>query len=150
VYAEECHYRIGQCSFLDSHPYDRDQTKTTDAIRQLTEFMDLYPQSKWADSSRACIDQCRDKLAHKEFAAAQFYSRIHEYEAAAVYYKIVLSDFPASAYVAESKLNLAESYAKVNRLSESISLLDDIAKSGYSAEINRKAELLRSQIATPK
>ena len=60
----------------------------------------------------------------------------------------MLSDFPASAYVPESKFYLAESLAKVHRISESLALLDDIAKSGYADEINRKAALLRSKIQT--
>jgi outer membrane assembly lipoprotein YfiO len=148
AYAEECHFRTGECSFLDSHPYNRDQTKTIDAIRQLNEFIDLYPSSAWVDSARSCIVKCHDKLAHKEFDSARFYTRIREYEAAAIYYKIVLSDFPASAYVPESKYYLAESLAKVHRISESLALLDDIAKSGYADDINRKASLLRSKIQT--
>jgi outer membrane protein assembly factor BamD len=147
AYAEESEFRIGQCSFMDSPEYDRDQAKTNDAIRQLSEFIDAHPQSAFTDSAKTFLNKAFDKLAHKDFSGARFYEKIREYEAAIVYYQIVINDHPASAYVPEAKLGLANALAKVNRVSECVTLLDEIDKSNYGADITRKAQLLRSRLS---
>jgi outer membrane protein assembly factor BamD len=146
-YAEESQFRIGQCSFLDSPDFDRDQAKTNDAIRQLGEFIETHAASPFADSAKTYLNRAYDKLAHKDFASAKFYEKVREYDAAVVYFQIVLADHATSAYVPEAKLGLAHSLAKVNRMSECIALLDEIDKSSYAPEIKNKAQLLRSRLS---
>jgi outer membrane protein assembly factor BamD len=145
-YNEEAHFRLGHCSFLESNPYDRDQTKTHEAVRELTDFVDMFPGSPFADSAKTYLDRCRDKLARKEYESARFYERIGEYEAAIIYFKAVIDEFPRSAYVPESKLLMARALLKVNRTIEAREVIDDILGGSYSDEIVHKAKALRDNL----
>lgn len=146
TYRDEVNFLVGYCSYKQSPSYELDQTKTYDAIRDLSEFIEMYPGSKFADSAAAILRECNDKLAKKEFLSARFYERIEQFEAAIVYYKNMLKKFPSSGYYAESRLYLAKNLIRVNRNSEAAEILDQILGSDDAAEIKRQAQLLRDQI----
>jgi outer membrane protein assembly factor BamD len=146
VYAEEALFRIGHASYLESNPYDRDQSETRTAIRDLQRFVDTYPHSTLIDSARHYLDKCNDKLAHKQFASARFYHRVEEYEAAIVYYRVLLKEYPASLYAGESKLYLAQALTKINRTGEARMVIEEILEGGYSSEIERKARQIHAAL----
>ncbi|MBD3344539.1 MAG: outer membrane protein assembly factor BamD [Chitinivibrionales bacterium] len=145
-FAEEARFRIGQCSLLDSKSFERDQATTKEAIRELRRFVISYPQSPFADSAKVYYSQAIEKLAKKEFSNARFYEKIDEYEAAVVYYKVLINEFPESKYVPEAKLNMVEDLMKVNRETEAQAILEDLLNSEIGNEIRGKAEALKERL----
>jgi outer membrane protein assembly factor BamD len=145
-FAEESRFRMGQCSWRQSNTYDRDQTETKEAIRELRDFLEAYGGSTWADSARECLRECHDKLAQKEYANARFYHRIDKYDAAVVYYRAVIDDYPESSYAAESRLYLAQALHRINRTTEARDVIGDILDGPYEQEIKRRARLLQSRL----
>lgn len=146
AFAEEASFRQGQCSFLSSATYDRDQTETQDAIRELAAFIQTATDSVWIDSARAYIDKCRDKLARKEYMSARFYYRISKFDAAVVYYRSLLETYPASKYAPEAHLYLALALARIDRVTEARATAEEVLASDYGAEIKRRAQQLLVRI----
>jgi len=143
---EEAHFRIGHCSHAAAPTYERDQADTREAIRQLNEFLDTYGDSRFADSARYYLAEANEKLAKKEFMSARFYEKISEFEAAIIYYKTVVSDFPGSKYVPEAKLQMAEDLVKVRRPAEAVQVLDEILSEPAPDDIRIKAKALKDRL----
>jgi outer membrane protein assembly factor BamD len=147
VYNEEARYFLGYSSFLSSSPWYLDQTSTKEAQHKLKSFLEANPQSRFADSARLYIDKCNNKLAEKEFHAANFYEKTDHYEAAIVYYKYIIDEFPESPFAAQSKLLIAQDLIALSRNSEAIAFLDEIIEQSKDDSIVKKAASLRQKAA---
>ncbi len=145
-FAEEAQFRMGHSSYLSSNPPERDQSKTKDAIRELSGFIDRYPQSVFADSAHAYLQKCHDRLAEKQFLTARFYQKIDRYEAAIVYYRAIVADFPESKFAVESKLSLAHCLARVRRPGEAQEVLEKLIDEKPGEDIVRRARNLLSRL----
>jgi outer membrane protein assembly factor BamD len=100
-YAEECLFLNAYCYYLDSPVYSLDQKSTLDAIQQFQLFINKYPQSSRIEECNKLIDELRLKLETKEFQNAMLFFRTEDYRAAAIAFKNVVKNFPASVYVEE-------------------------------------------------
>ena len=143
---EEAFFRIGQCMFLESNAPDLDQATTKDAQGRLKDFCESFSKSLYADSARALIAQTEDKLAEKEFLAAQFYEKIDQFEAAVVYHKLMIQEFPQSKLVPEAMLAMAEDLIKSNRMGEAAAVLDDLSSRSNDDAVLKKARSLKSKL----
>ncbi len=143
---EESYYLVGYTMFLSSHSIELDQTSTKEAQTRLKDFVELFPRSPFADSARAYIDKADAKFAEKEFENARFYERIEQYEAAIVYYKVVIDEYPQSKFVPLALLGTAEDLEKTNRASEAASVLEELLHQTKDEAILRKAQLLKSKL----
>ncbi len=100
-YAEECLFLNAYCYYLDSPIYSLDQKSTLDAIQQFQLFINKYPQSSRIEECNKLIDELRLKLENKAYQNAKLFYRTEDYRAAAIAFKNVIRDFPASNYVEE-------------------------------------------------
>jgi outer membrane protein assembly factor BamD len=139
---EEAQFRIGYCVYRMSRPVDRDQDETAEAHKLFSDFLEVYPTSPFADSAQKYLKQSVNKLAEKEFNVARFYQRIGEKEAAVVYYKSFVNDYPASHYVAQARLNMGQMLIELSRKAEAREVLDGLVEQEKSGEIARKAKEL--------
>lgn len=145
-FREEAHYLLGICSYEEALSFERDQSKTRDAVRDFADFIDLYPQSSFTDSAKHYLSVCRERLVKKEIMNARFYEKIDKHEAAIVYYRIIIDEFPQSSYIPESKLSLARNLMKVSRPKEAAGVLDELLSSDVDGEVKKRAELLLGKI----
>lgn len=145
-YNEEVHFLLGLCCYKESPSYEREQNKTKDAIREFTEFIEMFPKSPFVDSAKFYLEECHEKMAKKEFMSARFYERIDKFESAIVYYKLIIEEFPKSEFIAESRLSLARNLIKVSRPTEAAEILDALLSSDADVEVKRKAKLLLNRI----
>lgn len=145
-FREEVHFLLGLCSYKQSYSYERDQSKTKDAIREFEDFIELFPESSFADSARHYLKECKERLVEKETMNARFYEKIGKHEAAIVYYRIIIEEFPQSTYITESKLAIARNLIKISRPKEAVSVLDELLSSDVDSEIKKKARLLLDKI----
>lgn len=145
-FSEEARFLLGYCSLKESSSYERDQTRTRDAIREITDFLGSYPNSPFADSARHYLDQCREKLANKEFMNAKFYEKIDRYEAATIYCKLLIEEYPESGLLPQVRLLLAQNLVKVSRPAEARKVIEELLTSEPNAELDRKARVLLGHI----
>ncbi len=146
-FREEVFYLLGVCSYTESYSYERDQTTTRDALREFENFLEMYPKSQFSDSASKYLEKCREKLVKKEVENARFYEKIDQFDAAIVYYKIIIEDFPQSSHIPESRLALARNLVKVNRSKEAAGIIELLLSSDTAdTEVKKKARALLGRI----
>jgi outer membrane protein assembly factor BamD len=147
AFSDETHFLLGYCSYLESNPVERDQEKTHQAIRDLSEFIDRFPQSAYIDSARKFIGLSMEKLAQKNFNNARFYEKVDQFESAIVYYKYVIADYPQSKLSTMARLAIAQNLVALSRSGEAkVALQELLSSKPADATIVRKATALMEQI----
>ena len=141
-YFEEAQFRIGYCALKAARSVERDQADTREAQRLLTDFLENYPSSVFVDSVQKYLKIATDKLAEKEFSSARFYQKIGEKDAAAIYYKSFIHDYPASGYAAQARLEMGRLLIELNRKAEAREVLDELVAQEKSGNIAHKAREL--------
>ncbi len=143
---EESYYRVGYTMFLASPASELDQTSTKEAQSRLKDFVETFPNSSLIDSARLYIAKADDKFAEKEFSSARFYEKIDQFDAAIVYYRVLINEYPQSKFVSQALLSTAEDLVKTNRTSEAASVLEDLKHQTKDESILKKVQLLQSKL----
>lgn len=136
---EEAQFRIGYAVFKQSHPSSRDQAETKEAIGLFRDFLDMSPSATVADSARKYLNLCLDKLAEKDFDAANFYIKINELESAVVSFKNFIQEYPESKYVDQARYTTADILIKLDRKSESREIIDALIQNCQNKDMVTKA-----------
>lgn len=110
IHAEECLFMNAYCYYLNSPIYKLDQTDTKNAMAELQNFIDVYPESSRIDSCNKINDILRGKLERKEHDIINQYFNIGDYKAAIASSKNFIKDFPESNYIDEMLYTAEESY----------------------------------------
>lgn len=106
----EAEYQEGMSYVALSPRYNLDQSDTYKAIEAMQLFIARYPAHERTVDAARIIDQMRDKLARKQYAAGEMYLRIQAYEAAAIYFGLTIDQFPETAWAERALARQAESY----------------------------------------
>ena len=64
-YIIEARFQVGHCNYLDSPDARLDQAVTKKAIEFFTQFVELYPESPYAEQAYNEMNELYDKLAYK-------------------------------------------------------------------------------------
>lgn len=107
---EEADFKRSLSYYNLSPRYRLDQTYTHQAIENFRLFLDRFPNSEYADEAGEYISELRNKLARKSYSAGEFYKRTNQYRAAAVYFDIVIDNYPESEWAERSLVDQMESY----------------------------------------
>jgi outer membrane protein assembly factor BamD len=106
----EAEYQEGLCYVRLSPRYNLDQKDTYRAIESMQLFIARYPAHERTVDAAQIIDQMRDKLARKQYAAGEMYLRIQAFEAAAIYFGLTIDQYPETAWAERALAKQAESY----------------------------------------
>lgn len=90
--------------------YKLDQTDTYRAIELMQLFIGRYPDTEQAAQAAELIDEMRNKLAQKEYSAGQMYLRIRQFQAAAIYFGLVLDMFPETIWAERALASQIQAY----------------------------------------
>jgi outer membrane protein assembly factor BamD len=108
-------YQIGMCHFEQIESIDRDQTETIKAKNEFEKLVARFPESKFSMLAEKLIQDCKQKLAEKEFYVGKFYLTQNKYqaallrfEAAARNYSGVGVDHKIQYYINETRTRIAE------------------------------------------
>jgi len=145
-FVEEAHFRIAHMRYMRSLPFFRDQSDTKEAMRLLNDYVDLYPRGVYVDSAKTLYTQSLDKLAEKEFNNALFYRRQREHNAALIYYRAVLSEYPDSKFAPESVVGMAEMLVALQRTREAAEAVGELDASAFDEKLRARIEAVRQKI----
>ncbi len=106
----EVEYKRALCYYQQSPRYRLDQSATARAIELFQLFNNKYPNSEFVLESAAKIDELRNKLARKNYEAAEFYLRTDRFLAATVYYDQTIDKYPESIWAERALLRQIETY----------------------------------------
>lgn len=73
--------------------YALDQQYTIKALDEFQKFLEDYNDHSLEPEAQKYIDECRDQLARKQYAAALLYFKMNEYASCVLYTDIVLADY---------------------------------------------------------
>ncbi len=104
--AEEAYYMYAYSMFKDTPPYNLDQTNTLTAIDVLQNFLNTYPDSKYAAKCTQDLLDLRYRLEKKSYEKAKLYfktrdpswSGLSNYKASVVTIDNFRKDFPDSKF----------------------------------------------------
>jgi len=145
-FAEEAHFRVAQMRSFQSLAWFRDQTKTREAMRLLTDYVDLYPRGVYADSARILFTESLNKLARKEFSNAIFYRKQREHNAALIYYRAVLSEYPDSDFAPEAVVGMAEMLLALGRTQDAQEAIEELEFSAFEEGLRTRLEAVRAKL----
>lgn len=105
-YIIEAQFQVGHCYYLDSPDARLDQEGTKKAIEFFTQFVELYPESPYAEQAYKEMNEMYDKLAEKEYLSAKMYYNLgtylgNNYLSAEIVAKNALKDYPTNKYQEE-------------------------------------------------
>jgi outer membrane protein assembly factor BamD len=151
VFFNEAKFRIPFCVYKQSYSYERDQEETHEAIRLFRDFLTESSATGWEmDSARYYYKEAIEKLAKKEFQAARFYERVEQYEAAIVYYRSFLSEYPESKFSDDARLNILGLLVRLERKAEAQEALEEIVAQNRNSETIKKAKEIVQKGTTKK
>ncbi|MBQ8099611.1 MAG: outer membrane protein assembly factor BamD [Bacteroidaceae bacterium] len=79
VHMEEAYFLAGKALYLSTPGPRLDQTDTYLAVTEFQNFLETFPDSKFAPEARNLIFELQDKLVEKEYLSAQLYYNLGEY-----------------------------------------------------------------------
>ena len=102
-YAAEAYFQVGHCRYLDAPDARLDQEITIKAIEAFTQFVELYPESPYAEQAYREMSELYDKLAYKELKSAELYYNLgtylgNNYESCEIVSKNALKNYPSNKY----------------------------------------------------
>ena len=148
-FMDEGHYRLAQMRFLQAHQWFRDQTETREAMRLLGDYVDTYPNGAYIDSAAALFKTSMDRLAEKEFNNALFYRKQKEHEAALIYYRAVLAEYPESKFAPESVVGMAEMLVALGRTQDAQDILEELDSAAFDEALKSRIEAVKQTILGP-
>jgi len=105
----EAMFQAGLSYYKLSPKYSLDQEQTIKAIDALQGFIDYYPeQAGRVREAQKLIEECRAKLAHKEFASGVIYMKMKHYRAAEIYFQLVLDKYYDTEWAAQAAFKLGQ------------------------------------------
>lgn len=110
--ATQAEFERALAYYRQSPPFQLDQSDTRQGIRNLRLFLERHPNSEYTDRAGEMLQELREKLAHKEYAAAELYERREFFESAAIAYQRVLERYPETSWADEALLGSIEAYRK--------------------------------------
>lgn len=122
-YITEARFQVGHCYYLDAPDARLDQTDTKKAIEFFTQFVELYPESYYAEQAYKEMNELYDKLAYKEYLSAKLYYNLgtylgNNYLSAEIIAKNALKDYPTNIY--QEELNWLILQAKYQQMINSV------------------------------
>jgi outer membrane protein assembly factor BamD len=90
-----------------------DPTYGEQAMLTYSDLLRRYPQSDLAAQANERLVELGDKFARKDLKTAEYYVRVHAYDAAMIYLRQVVARFPNSEYAPIALLRLVGTYRRI-------------------------------------
>jgi outer membrane protein assembly factor BamD len=133
------------------HNPERDQTETHQAITELTQFVQRYPQSELLQEGKQHLQEARDRLSQAGYRVGLFYWRARWYPGAIDRFKAVLADNPTFSTRDALYFHLADSLVAMKRPAEALpyyeKLIAEFEASEYLEDARKRSAALKTELA---
>ena len=105
-YHTEARFQTAHCYYLESPDARLDQEITRKAIEHYNQFVEMFPESPYAQQAYKEMNELYDKLAEKEYYSAKLYYNLgtylgNNYLSAEIVAKNALKNYPTNKYLEE-------------------------------------------------
>lgn len=132
-------YMAAKSHYEMSALYSKSQVNTDRALAKLQDYINTYPDGKYADDANALVSELRSKLDRKAYEIAKNYHHRNRYIAAIASFENFIIQHPGSEYMDDAQFYLLESeylYAIKSR-DELVEGRMDIAIKYYNTFVSR-------------
>lgn len=109
-HVKEAAFTSAYCNYLDSPRSSLDQTSTYTALKELQNYIDLYPNDSKVEEATKLMDDLRDKLEVKDYNIAKLYYNMDSYQAAITSFENLLDDYPDTDYQEDILYYITKAY----------------------------------------
>ena len=150
--ADYAHFKLAMTHFYQMHGPERDQSKTRDAIKELTAFLERFPDSELRPEAQKQLRTAKDRLSESEYRVGYFYFRTQKwYPGAIERFIAVLRNDPEYTGRDAVYYYLAESLMKVERPAEALpyydKLIAEFEVSEYLADSQKRSAEIKALMA---
>jgi outer membrane protein assembly factor BamD len=142
--------QLGMTHFRQMHSADRDQTETREAIKELTIFVQRYPDDPMIEEGKTKLREAQDRLSQYEYNVGYHYYRSRWCPGAVDRFKALLKNDPQFTRRDSVYFYLGECYAKANQPAEALPYFDRLIKefetSEHLAEAQKRVEMLKAEM----
>ena len=142
--------QLGITHFRQMHSADRDQTETREAIKELTIFVQRYPDDPMIEEGKTKLREAQDRLSQYEYNVGYHYYRSRWCPGAVDRFKALLKNDPQFTRRDSVYFYLGECYAKANQPAEALPYFDRLIKefetSEHLAEAQKRVETLKAEM----
>ncbi|WP_424932105.1 outer membrane protein assembly factor BamD [Amaricoccus macauensis] len=96
----------------------RDQANTFEALQEMRDIIERYPDSEYAKSAELKFELALDHLAGKEMEVGRYYLSRGHYTAAINRFRVVVEDYQTTTHTPEALHRLVESYLSLGLVNE--------------------------------
>ena len=157
---QEASFKAAKSYYHLSPIYSLDQEDTYTAIEKLQVFLNLYPNSEYAEEANQMISELQEKLEQKDFEIAKQYNTIRDYKAAIKAIENFIGGFPGTKFREESLyIKFLSSYeiAINSILSKKLERLEELQQqyqlilryypeSPFIEDLNKKMEVINASL----
>lgn len=101
---------------------ERDQATTTNALQELSEVVQRYPNSDYARDAQLKIDLTTNHLAGKEMTVGRYYLKRGHHVAALNRFRVVIEQYQTTAHTPEALHRMVESYLSLGLEQEAVTI----------------------------
>jgi outer membrane protein assembly factor BamD len=143
--------QLGMTHFEQMHSADRDQTETREAIKELTTFVERYPNDEMIEEGKARLREARDRLSQYEYNVGYHYFRSKWYPGAVDRFRVLLERDPQFSRRDAVYFYLGECYLKAGRPAEALPYFDRVVQefeqSEHLEEARKRVETIKAGMA---
>jgi outer membrane protein assembly factor BamD len=118
----------------------RDQTETREAVRELTVFVERYPNSDLIEDGKQRLREAKDRLGDSEFGVGQQYYRMKYYPGAIGRLKPLIESDPGYTNRDAAFYYLGESLVAINQPAAALPYFERIVKEFEQSEYLERAQ----------
>lgn len=96
----------------------RDQQNTFEALQEMRDIIERYPDSEYARSAQMKFELALDHLAGKEMEIGRYYLRRGHFASAINRFRVVVEDYQTTTHTPEALHRLVESYLSLGLVPE--------------------------------
>jgi outer membrane protein assembly factor BamD len=112
-YADDARLKICEAYYKMSPKSQLDQQYTRAAVDHCQALEAYYPNSEYVAAANRMAKEMIDKLANKDYRAAEYYFKRGAVDSAILYYESTLNEYPTSASAPLSLLRLYQAYTNL-------------------------------------
>jgi len=116
AFVDDAYYKIGMCYFKLSPGYALDQEYTRKAMAQFQGFIEEFPDSELRPEAEKRLQECRNKLAKKEFKTGELYYKMGYYKAALMCFNQLLEEYHDTDYADDGLFWKGEAHRKLGEI----------------------------------
>ncbi|MCK4547588.1 MAG: outer membrane protein assembly factor BamD [Candidatus Eisenbacteria sp.] len=125
---EEAQFKIGVAYLEESLPAEYDQELTWKALEEFDVFLAEFPDSPILEQARQAMNECREKMAEKDYKNGNLYLKMGYTEAARRTFERVIEEYPTTRSAPPAFLGMARAYLKEKKREEAVPFLDRLIK----------------------